>query len=339
MMTGGIGKAPGQRVPGGHNEFDSLPGGHTAPAWNGYTGAGWPEITKGVPTVNPWEGKHIWIWELDQSGPVDRIMSQAVALGLAGVLVKGWDGASFWPQLGQISLAAHQAGLVVGAWGYSYGRDPAGEAAAARQALAVGADWLVIDTEAEYEAATGAAMAGELKAAFQSKIGSQVPVAYSSFALPAYHPAFPFAAFEWCNAALPQVYWADFGMAPASALTACLGGYRAFGLPVAPVGQIYGQALPADIETFLQTAADAGCPGVSFFDWQGASAANLAAVGVLAYEAGVNPLPQQWQANIVKQALAAGLIKQYHEPDAQAPVWFVLQVALNALAAVGKNTG
>lgn len=37
--------------------------------------------------------------------------------------------------------------------------------------------------------------------------------------------------------------------------------------------------------------------------------------------------------------MAAGLITQDYDPDSQAPVWFVLQVALNALAEVKKATG
>jgi hypothetical protein len=231
--------------------------------------------------VNPWEGKQIWIWELDRSGPVDQVVSQAVSLGLAGLIVKGWDGAAFWPQIGEVAKGAHAAGLIVCAWGYSYGRDPAGEAVAARQAVAAGADWLVIDAEAEYEGAAGPAMADGLKAAFQGQFGHAVPIAYTSFGLPEYHSGFPFASFAWCSVALPQVYWGEWGLSAVPALTSSLAGYRRFGLPVAPVGQLYGSVAARDIMSFLQVAANASCPGVSFFNWQEAGPGNLAAVGVL----------------------------------------------------------
>lgn len=101
--------------------------------------------------MNPWEGKQLWIWELEQCGTPQDVVNKAAALGLTGLIVKGWDGGNYWSQIEQIIQPAHDAGLLIGAWGYSYGTNVTGEVAAAKRCLDAGADWLIIDAEAEYE--------------------------------------------------------------------------------------------------------------------------------------------------------------------------------------------
>ncbi len=43
-------------------------------------------------------------------------------------------------------------------------------------------------------------------------------------------------------------------------------------------------------------------------------------------------VPQQYQIDAVNNAIKAGLLKQYHDPLADAPIWFVCQIMLNLLA-------
>jgi N-acetylmuramoyl-L-alanine amidase len=45
---------------------------------------------------------------------------------------------------------------------------------------------------------------------------------------------------------------------------------------------------------------------------------------------------EQWKIDVIYKAQTAGLIKDWHEPDAPAAKWFVLQVALNLLDQVKK---
>ncbi|MGB9848482.1 MAG: hypothetical protein ACPLSY_01480 [Moorellaceae bacterium] len=223
----------------------------------------------------------MWIWLLNEceGGNINAIINKALDLGLTGLIVKAWDGSKYWSQLDYIAGPAKEAGLTVGAWGYSYGNNVSGEVAAMERAVEAGADWLVIDAEGEYESQAGRANAIALfKAILASPVSSKY-IGYSSFAFPDYHSAFPYDVFSnFCNVALPQVYWGDFGMAADKALYRCLAKYQAFNLPVVPVGQAYGDISPEEITTFGNLAASMGVPGVSFWSWQHATDGMFAAI-------------------------------------------------------------
>lgn len=228
----------------------------------------------------PWAGKHIWIWQLSQVGNAAAVIEKAKDLGLTGILIKGWDSGNFREQINTITGPAKAAGLIVGVWGYSYGNNPEGEAAAAKKAVAAGADWLVVDAEVEYEQRLGSTQALQLGKALRAAVGQSFPIGYTSFAIPSYHPIFPYSEFSsWCNITLPQVYWGSFRMPVAKAFSLTLSGMKSYGLPVAPVGQSYGPALPKDIVLFGDLAAAAGLPGISYYDWQHATSEQLRAVG------------------------------------------------------------
>jgi len=229
----------------------------------------------------PWDGKQFWIWELDQcsGGDVGAIVAAAKSAGLSGLIVKAWDGSNYWSQIERIVGPARKAGLAVGAWGYSYGQNIQGEAGAMQRAVAAGPDWLVIDAEIEYESATGRAAATALFDALEAASLSNCLLAYTTFALPEYHPQFPYDLFSrHCQVALPQVYWGDMGMAPDAALKRCLSAHAGYGLPVAPVGQSYGAVTQAEILTFGNIAESSRVPGISFWSWQHATGAMCEAI-------------------------------------------------------------
>jgi hypothetical protein len=252
---------------------------------------------------NKWEGKHIWIWELDKCGGPAEVVAKAVNLGLAGLLVKGWDGSNYWKQIESIVGLAHNAGLVIGAWGYSYGTKPAGEAAAAKKCLVAGADWLIIDAEAEYEQSPGRADA--VLAEFKS-LGAIM--GYSSFGLPRYHPGFPWQKFsKACDVVLPQVYWGDFGMKMDKALSESISDLKPYNLPIAPVGQLYGNVSPDDITRFANLSETAGLPGVSYWSWQHAGDTRLTAVGAAGYKKGSDTV-SDWAKASWDKAVAKGIV-------------------------------
>ncbi len=119
-------------------------------------------------------------------------------------------------------------------------------------------------------------------AVFASRIG-YATIGYTSFGIPHLHTDFPFSVFnQKCQVFMPQLYWADFGMTPQAALTECLDDIANtwFVKPraVAPLGQAYGTATPADITAFGQAVKAHGLPGYSFFDLDDATAAMLAAI-------------------------------------------------------------
>lgn len=235
----------------------------------------------------PWEGKHVWIWVLSQAGPVNHLIRRAVDLGLSGILVKAWDGGTsglFLEQLRQIIEPAHDAGLSIGAWGYSYGNNISGEVRAMEKALSAGADWLVIDAEDEYESREGKYKALQLGLQATRALGTGVVLGYTTFALPQYHENFPYEEFSsFCSVCLPQVYWAMMDLSLEEALTMCLRGLAKYKLPLAPVGQCFGEAAPEEIIRFAGLAWAYGLKGISYYDWQHASEAQLQAIGRALY--------------------------------------------------------
>ena len=93
----------------------------------------------------------MWIWELSRSdgGDVAAIAARARAAGVTTVFVKSSDGAaSRWAQFNpELVAALHANGLRACAWQFVYGNDPLAEASLGADAIADGADCLVIDAE------------------------------------------------------------------------------------------------------------------------------------------------------------------------------------------------
>lgn len=224
---------------------------------------------------------------LSQVGPPGHIVRRAVDLKLSGLLVKAWDGGTsglFLDQLEQVLGPAHDAGLLVGAWGYSYGNNISGEVRAMQRALRAGADWLVIDAEDEYESREGGKRALSLGLELTRNLGPKVSLGYTTFALSQYHDTFPYAEFSsFCSVCLPQIYWGLMGFPLDEAFGMTLRGLAKHRLPVAPVGQCYGEVAPGEIIRFSELARVNDLPGISYYSWQHASESQLTAVGKAAY--------------------------------------------------------
>src|SRR5581483_4607346 len=180
-----------------------------------------PKLTSPVKAggigAGAFEGQGMWIWYVSRSsgGSLPSIIAQAHAAGVTTVFVKSSDGSSnYWSQFSpELVQTLHAAGLKVCAWQYVYGSNPAGEAALGAQAVANGADCLVIDAEAEYEGRYAAAQT--YMSALRGKIGSAFPVALATFPYVSYHGTFPYSVFLGPGGAqfnLPQMYWKDIGV-------------------------------------------------------------------------------------------------------------------------------
>ncbi len=233
-------------------------------------------------TPKPWEGKHIWIWMLSQAGPLHSVIRRAVNMGLSGIMIKSWDGGTsglFLDQLHKIVGPAHEAGLTVGAWGYSYGHNAVPEAKAMKKALDAGADWLIIDAEDEYENREGKTNALKLGIEVIRAMGTKTTLGYTTFALPQYHDAFPYSEFSsFCSVCLPQIYWGlmDFPLDEIFAMS--MRGLSKYKVPIAPVGQCYGEVTAKQIIHFSHLARVNDLKGISYYSWQHASEAQLDAI-------------------------------------------------------------
>jgi peptidoglycan hydrolase-like protein with peptidoglycan-binding domain len=238
-----------------------------------------PAVSVAAPSgPSPFEGQGMWIWYLSQSdgGNLASIVAQAHAAGVSTLFIKSSDGSSnYWSQFSSTLVAElHANGLRACAWQYVYGTNPAGEAALGAQAVANGADCLVIDAEAEYEGHYAAAQTyiNDLRA----KIGPTYPLALASFPYVSYHPSFPYSVFLGPGGAqynAPQMYWKDIGQSVDTVYANTYVANRMYGRPIFPLGQTYGGVSSSDLLRFREEALDYGATGTSYWDWQETPAA------------------------------------------------------------------
>jgi peptidoglycan hydrolase-like protein with peptidoglycan-binding domain len=243
------------------------------------------------------DGQGMWIWYLSQSesGNIASIAARAHAAGVSTVFVKSSDGSTnYWSQFSpQLVAALHANGLKVCAWQYVYGSSPAGEANLGAQAVANGADCLVIDAESQYEGHYAAAQIyiTDLRA----KIGPSYPVGLASFPYVYYHTALPYSVFLGPNGAqfnAPQMYWKDIGNSVDTVFANTYISNRIYGRPIFPLGQTYGGVSSSEELRFREEAVDYGATGVSWWDWQETPASGWTALGEpLAPLSSVTPNP------------------------------------------------
>jgi peptidoglycan hydrolase-like protein with peptidoglycan-binding domain len=246
-----------------------------------------PKLTSPVKAggigAGAFEGQGMWIWYVSRSsgGSLPAIVAQAHAAGVTTVFVKSSDGSSnYWSQFSpELVQTLHAAGLKVCAWQYVYGSSPAGEATLGAQAVANGADCLVIDAEAEYEGKYSAAQT--YMSALRGKIGAAYPVGLASFPYVNFHGTFPYSVFLGPGGAqfnLPQMYWHDIGVSVDTVYANTYIDNRIYGRPIFPLGQTYGGASGTEILRFREEAVDYGATGWSFWDWQETSSSGWSAL-------------------------------------------------------------
>jgi hypothetical protein len=229
------------------------------------------------------EGQGMWIWYMSQSngGSIPAIAARAHAAGVSTLFIKSSDGSSnYWSQFSpQLVAELHANGLKACAWQYVYGTNPKGEASLGAQAVANGADCLVIDAEAEYEGHYAAAQSyiAELRA----KIGPSYPLALASFPYVSYHPSLPYSVFLGPGGAqynAPQMYWKAIGTSVDTVYANTYIANRIYARPIFPLGQTYESVSSSDILRFREEAVSYGATGVSFWDWQETSASGWSAL-------------------------------------------------------------
>lgn len=219
------------------------------------------------------EGQGMWIWYVSKSsgGSTAALVAQAHAAGVTTLFIKSSDGSSnYWSQFSpQLVAELHASGLRVCAWQFVYGSEPIGEAELGAEAVANGADCLVIDAETQYEGHYAAAQAYLTQ--LRAKIGPAYPVGLTSFPYVFYHPSLPYSVFLGPNGAqydLPQMYWKDIGTSVDTVYADTYIDNRIYGRPIFPLGQTYGGVSNAEVLRFREEAIDYGASGFSFWDWQ-----------------------------------------------------------------------
>jgi peptidoglycan hydrolase-like protein with peptidoglycan-binding domain len=237
-----------------------------------------PKPSPAAPTAvaasgTAFEGQGMWIWYLSASdgGNLASIVAQAHAAGVTTLFVKSSDGSTnYWSQFSpELVAQLHANGLKVCAWQFVYGTNPAGEANLGAEAVANGADCLVIDAEGEYEGRYGAAQT--YIADLRVKIGPTYPLGLASFPYVYDHTSFPYSVFLEPNGAqfnAPQMYWKDIGNSVDTAYANTYISNRVYGRPIFPLGQTYNHPSGAELVRFREEAVDYGATGLSWWDWQ-----------------------------------------------------------------------
>jgi peptidoglycan hydrolase-like protein with peptidoglycan-binding domain len=222
------------------------------------------------------DGNGMWIWYVSKAdgGDPAAIAADARAHGIATVFVKSADGTTAWPQFSPDLVGALKAaGLRVCAWQFAYGTHPVTEAARGAEAVAAGADCLVVDAESDYEGRY--AQAQQYVAALRDAIGPDFPVGLTSFPYVDYHPSLPYSVLLGPGGAqfnLPQAYWKAIGGGVDAVVAHTYGTNRPYGRPIMPLGQLYDDPSSADVARFRSLVNAAGSTGLSWWDWQHAGA-------------------------------------------------------------------
>ncbi|MGC2373203.1 MAG: peptidoglycan-binding domain-containing protein [Solirubrobacteraceae bacterium] len=250
-----------------------------------------------TPSGSAFDGQGMWIWYVSQSdhGDLAAIVAQAHAAGVGTLFVKSSDGSSnYWSQFSpELVQQMHANGLRVCAWQYVYGTNPAGEANLGAQAVATGADCLVIDAESEYEGHYGAAQT--YIADLRARIGAAYPLGLATFPYVYYHTAFPYSVMLGPNGAqfnAPQMYWKAIGNSVDTTYANTYISNRPYGRPIVPLGQTYEAPSSTDLVRFREEAALYGASGISWWDFQETSTGGWSGLAEpLAPLAGVTPNP------------------------------------------------
>ena len=244
------------------------PFGGRAAAAGGGTGTG----GSGGGGANPYRDDGMWIWYVSHSSGGDpaRIAHRAHRHGIETVYIKSSDGGNAWSQFtpGLVS-ALHARNLRVCAWQFVYGTHPGAEARRGAQAVAKGADCLVIDAESTYEGRYRAADIYVDK--LRHRIGAGFPTALASFPYVDFHPSLPYSVFLGKGGArfnLPQLYWHTIGDSVRAAYRHTFRFNRVYGRPIDPLGQTFAKPPIRELQRFRKLAVSYGFDGVSWWVWQ-----------------------------------------------------------------------
>lgn len=226
-------------------------------------------------------GRYVWICELKKSekGDMASLVRKAHDLGLAGYILKAHDGSSFWQQAYAMQELKN-AGISCGAWGSCYGKNVSGEIAVIERVAALDPDFYVMDVQADFDTP---AMRNTAEHLFGALRNINVPLGYTSFAIPSLH-TIPFDIFSnCCSFAMPQIYWALMQWDVMKAFNTSMSEYSALGLPVYPIGQITSDVSAEDIQEFNSLCSSENIPVVSYWDYQEAGSIQLDAIKQVAF--------------------------------------------------------
>jgi hypothetical protein len=336
-------------------------------------------------------GKGDWIWQIGSaetnlgvSGSVQGLVDKEKAAGMDWITVKCGDGDSIWSQFTQDLVdRAHHAGLKIFAWAYMYGAYQAkdtiqGEIAVAKNALDLGADGFICDAEGEYEQQPESAVHQFFNGGtnYNGILDSYPDVfyAYAPFPYISLHTGYPYGAFNtYCDAVMPQDYWATIGTSPNGSKSPTPGqtltpahmvadGDAEFKyyysraittqaahpskqsnwvamtkLPIVPIGQAYSPATSTDITNFVNALKNDATPANGAYKgvsyWSAQHETSAMRTSITSGDIG-NPAPEFVAGQTVY--VTASSLKAWSDPSSASPATYVAKPQ-NTLATIVSN--
>jgi Putative peptidoglycan binding domain len=241
-----------------------------------------PAVIK-PPVHNPLADHAMWIWLLSATdgGNVSKIIAQAKLDGIQTLIIKNGDGRTPWSQFNPTLVREiHAAGLKVCAWQYVYGNYPLQEAQVGADAKKDGADCLIIDAEVQYQGRYVAAQ--KYIKDLRARVGAKFSVGLAGLPYVEYHESFPYSVFLGTGGAqfnMPQMYWIDIGTTVPYIYQTTYTENSIYQRPIYPLGQLYGDSYGSpsalSVGQFNTLAKDYKAGGVSWWDFQSATASWL----------------------------------------------------------------
>lgn len=245
--------------------------------------------------IDPYNlGKGDWIYilanavnRLGGNAPAVTNLSSLMAyeknLGVKYLIIKAGDGGNRFPNdanpqfTSEVVNAGHAAGLWIFGYNRSFGTNIPGEQAISDYVFNQGADGFVFDAEIEWESQNlpnNTMLATQLCAGVRASWPNKF-LAHSPFAFISVHGSFPYREFGYyCDVAMPQDYWVEFGYTPTATVTRMDTDWRNWqnGLsgkwtnaikPIVPVGQGWsgsGTVTAAQITEFVNALKNDASP-------------------------------------------------------------------------------
>ena len=225
--------------------------------------------------MNKLSGKGYYIWRVNEcfGGDIGRIAIAAQDSGLGHVLIKIADGPTGYNgDVRPLVETLQRKGIEVWGWQYIYGY-PAPEARmVVRRIRESGVTGLVANAEVEFKRMPNPApIARSYMQSVRAEVGTDFPIALSTYRYPKYHPQFPYTAFlEYCDFNMPQVYWL-LQHNPVWQLEESMRQYRALIIqrPTIPTGCAWqsGSWAPTskDLVDFMDAARRLGCEAANYW--------------------------------------------------------------------------
>ena len=227
------------------------------------------------------QGKGLYIWQvkrlLETYGSLDRLVDQAVYLGLDWVAIKvaggGWR-YNISVDLKSLFAKLRLRGIKPWGWHYIYPNFIPAQLNAAKKQIETLQPWgYILNAEKEFKGnpAQAEILASKMREAFP-KLG----LGLTSYRYPEYHPSFPFKQFlQYMDFNQPQVYWQG-AHNPAEQLRETIKQNNAIQqLPIVPIGLAYSEGgYPAptqdEMDEFHAHCIDLGLPGNTWWSWHSA---------------------------------------------------------------------